>query len=147
MSSLIIQASPIPCLYWTKNIKQESYPEYDISNAYKAADLVIVGEAENFVQGKPQKINVIKTIKGTVNKVIDLVGTNIQGTEVSGSAIQIKKEFLMLLAKDSKYKWVDSGSGCPNSFEVNNGQVKIGNNVIELNELKNFFEKNPNPIH
>lgn len=146
LSSLVVNASPIPCLFWTRDITNNSIPKYDIAKAYKASDLVIIGKADKFILGKSQDIKVLKTLKGDVQKEIVLEGAKVQGTESFGTAIQINKEFLMLLSKSSKYKWVDSGSGCPNSFEVIKNKVKIGTSDINISDLKSYFEKSPSPF-
>ncbi|MBC7466178.1 MAG: hypothetical protein H7256_09305 [Bdellovibrio sp.] len=146
MTSFYLQASPIPCSFEIWDHAEKSPRKYDIAKAYKSATVVIVGQADEYILEKPQRVQIIKLIKGKVGGEIDLEGFHSAGTDPFGTAITPKKKFLMLLSKDSKYKWVDSGSGCPNSFEVHGDTVTIGKEGILVSRLNQYFESNPKPF-
>ena len=144
--TLAAQAAPTPCHFVkTLNDKPVTFA-YDIGQAYVSSALVVVGRAETYVVGKPQTVKVSKVIKGEPQAEIKLEGMHEAGTDPWGTAISTGKDTLLLLRGGVPYNWVDSGSGCPNSFEVLNGAAKIGKHSVKLEQLKTFFEKNPDPI-
>ncbi len=139
-------ASPIPCVYWTSAADPKSPPSYDISRAYAAADLVVIGNANSFTSNRPQRIRIKKSIKGGPKSQIYHEGIHESGTDPWGAAIPIDGDYLMLLKSGSKYSWVDQGSGCPNLFKVTAGKVTIGKTAIYIGRLKGYFESDPKPF-
>jgi hypothetical protein len=133
--------------------------KYRIGDAYKAADLVVVGRAVeeypwklgNNIRGTgQQRLLISHWVKGRKKpKEVSLVGWTYEGTEGSGLSLPIEKDYLLLLRQVSPgvFDSVDiTGGKCPNAFEVNGGEVKIGERRLKIGSLKVFFESNPEPI-
>lgn len=124
---------------------------YRIDEAYKAADLVVVGAAvEGPADGRPQAFRPTLIVKGEAADDIRLVGRRCRGTACEGFAVPPGMELLLLLRRtaDGTFHKVDGNGGdaCPNVFEVSGGAAKIGIRKIPLPALRKFFGSGPAPI-
>ena len=147
LTAPLAAASPTPCHFMTKVAKAPNGYAYNIGMAYASASLVVVGSASSYVEDKPQLVHITKVIKGKAGPEIKLEGIHPSGTDPWGTAIPLSNDFLMLLTGTTIYNWVDSGSGCQNSFEVHDNEVSIGKNKVKLDNLKQYLESNPTPIY
>ena len=126
---------------------------YRVADAYRAADLVVVGVSpENPRNEAPQKVRVLRVVKGDgrAGAEIELVGPRCQGTACSGFAILPDHEMLLLLrrVKDGRFHKVDGNGNdvCPNVFGVEGGKARIGKQDVPVESLKSFFGSHPEPI-
>jgi hypothetical protein len=146
LSGVLARASPTPCAYWASPPGPNSAPDYDIAKAYAAADLVVIGHSDSFVRNKPQKVRIVRTIKGKLGRQITLEGIHEAGTDPWGAAISTDGDYLMLLKAGATYSWVDQGSACPNVFKVTKGKVTFGKTQVYIKELQKYFESQPKPL-
>lgn len=130
-----------------------SKTQYNIGAAYAASTLVAVvravpgtGKRDPYGNFDGQKATVVTRVKGEAKGDIELAGIHGAGTDFNGIALPEKGEFLALLTGAPKYAAVDSGSACPNLFEVKDGKVRLGKKELAVKELKKYFEGKPEAI-
>lgn len=140
------QAAPSPCHYVVTVSENPVKFAYDIDKAYQASTLVVIGKANDYTMGSKQKVHVTKVIKGNAGSEIILEGMHQSGTDPWGTAVPPSKDFLMMFQGKDVFNWVDSGSSCGDSFEIQNGKVKIGENAVKVENIKTFFDSHPKPI-
>jgi hypothetical protein len=139
------------CKFSTSDSGSIINASYRIYEAYKAADLVVIGTAiESPQNGKAQIFEASAVVKGIFMHRVQLVGPRCQGTACDGFSVPANKRFLMLLRQvpDDVFHKVDGNGNdvCPNVFEVVDSFAKIGAQKIPIKSLQNFFESHPAPI-
>lgn len=119
-----------------------------LGDAYKAADLVVIGE----VTYSPNPILKIKNkIKGSeVKKEVQLTSIVCQGTACSGGfSVATNIDLFFLLKKfNGAYDSV-SGNGnfaCPVVFETGNNVVFFKEKKIAIRNLEKYLKSNPGPV-
>ena len=130
-------------------------PKYRIAEAYKDADLVVVGKAgARPAGGGDQRFAVEYVVKGKAGARITLRGQRPVNTEINGFSLPEGLRCLLLLRKAGKvYDRVDGfNSPGPNFYEVQENTVVITAGAgtkapkVPFEHLKEYFESNPPPL-
>jgi hypothetical protein len=119
-----------------------------LSQAFKASDLVVIGE----VTYSPKPILNIKTkIKGREEKKqVELTSVVCQGTACRGGfSVGTKVNLLFLLKKSGDVYDSVSGNGnfdCPVVYEIENNFVNFKDHKISTQSLEKYLKTNPASI-
>lgn len=119
--------------------------KYRLADAYRAAELVVIGRP---VAGTNLTLRVTRTIKGPKTGELALTPKRCQGTACEGLSLP-DGEYLLLLRKEGPVWAKVDGTGndaCPNIFEVKDRTAQIAGRKVKASGLKRYFEARPGPI-
>ena len=119
-----------------------------LSEAYKAADLVVIGDV---TYSPNPTLKIRNKIKGNEEKrEVQLTRVVCQGTACSGGfSVAPKIEMLFLLKQKGDVYDSATGNGnfsCPVVYEVEKSSVKFGKKLVSIESLKKYLEVKPDPI-
>ncbi|MGZ3652448.1 MAG: hypothetical protein ACXWR1_17910 [Bdellovibrionota bacterium] len=120
-----------------------------MDSAYKAADLVVIGQVS---RGEKQILKISAKIKGDEKaEEIELASPHCQGTACSGGFSVAPNVDLLFLLKRQASGVYDSVTGngnysCPVVHEVEKGAVKFRDKKVPVESLKKYFESKPDPV-
>ncbi len=138
-------SSPEPC----RQFVSDDSRSFLLESAYKAADLVVIGQV---AYGKSPLLKIKNKIKGSEkSSEIQLIAPRCQGTACSGGFSVAQKTDLLFLLKRQPDAIYDSVSGngnysCPVVFEVQNDAVKIGKKNVAIKSLEKYLQLKPDAI-
>ncbi|MFM7889004.1 MAG: hypothetical protein ACKPCM_20425 [Pseudanabaena sp.] len=133
--------------------------KYNLAKAYQVSNLVVIGKAVQEVNQsstsrqqfpKSQSFQIQQVIKGDSSKsIIFLASRECHGTACTGLSLPLDKTVLVLLRyidngrDQGKYHKVDGdgNDACPNIFLVEGNRAIIGEQRIEIRNIRNFLKK------
>lgn len=136
---------PIPC---SSYISSDGH-SFLLDSAYRAADLVVIGEV---TYGTKTILKIKTKIKGNEKlNEIELTSNRCQGTACSGGFSVAPKIDLLFLLKRQVNGVYDSVTGngnysCPVVFEIEKESVKFRDKRILIRYLEKYFQTKPDPL-